>query len=58
MKTDVSDKFAKTQIIHLEGRRRSFECIPASQAPALSAASCVSTLVPDQAASVCEIRIH
>lgn len=31
VKKNVSDKFAKNQIIHLEGTKGSFECIAASR---------------------------
>lgn len=58
VKTNVSDEFAKKQIIHLGRTKRSFECIPASQARTIFPASCVNTVIPDQTASVCKIRIH
>lgn len=60
--TDVSDEFAKRkrkkQMIRLEAAKASLECIPDSPAAAILPASCVSTVVPDQTASACEIRIH
>lgn len=48
VKTNMSDEFAKKQVIHLEGMKGSFECIPASQSGVIFPASCVSTVVPDQ----------
>lgn len=55
---DVSDEFAKKQIIRLEAMKTSLECIPASPTGAIFPALCGSTVVPDQTASACEIRIH
>lgn len=45
-------------MIRLEAAKASLECIPDSRAAAILPASCVSTVVPDQTASACEIRIH